>query len=545
MKYSIMTILALTFSTSLLAVEKATESTPAPVARVEADLGEVISTGGDSTPSATEVPKTAVTQTAATDNNTSQQQRNKKKNLNGEGTAWAQECSHLYTAAKQDPSQQSNPDYQACISTMEVSKSVGNGENLSGQGAYSTADGRATCMKVAGYTVDYKSCVSAAKLYDGLLVSSQALELQAEVRAKNSQKEIAQKAQQQSMAGDVQGAGLQASKDNSSTMKQINNEKAVAYTAAVAALGATVAKWIDDEKDYCKKDQPCLERIGQVKEKAGENDIFANTDVKSVFIQAIAEYTAKGIAAGIAASQYKSSEEAVAKIQNTYEEDLLDVQLDECVINPTAKKCLGPGTRVAGESFAGGTGNFSVGGAGSNAFDLGTGQEGFGEFGEETNIESQQVAGINSPFIDEAKEANDILDQAAAASAGSGEGAAPGGGGGGGGMGGGGSASLGNDTKTPDETTKEAEIKATKSNVAYGAGAGAKGFSGVKSAKEDSNPFASLFDQKGSTGGLEEDRSIASNDIDDKSSVLFQKISKKYSEMHSSKRIQANNLELE
>src|SRR5690606_39178019 len=203
-----------------------------------------------------------------------------------------------------------------------------------------------------------------------------------------------------------------------------------------------------------------------------------------------------------------------------------------------------PGEKIAGESFKMGNGSVTIGGADSNSFDFGAGDsDDFNEFGEEANVDSTRVAEINSPFADAAKEANDILDQASAASSGSGEGAAPGGGGGGGGgMGGGGTASLGNDTQTPDESPEEAEIKAKKASAGY-ASAGAKGVTGVKSSKEDSNPFASLFDQKGSAGGVEEDRSIASNDIDDKSSILFQKISRKYSEMHSSKRIEANKLD--
>src|SRR5690606_4719497 len=124
----------------------------------------------------------------------------------------------------------------------KVAKEIGK-SNLLSQSAYQTADGRAVCRQIAGYTIDYDSCAGTAKMYDGLLVASQALEMQAELRAQNSQKEIAQQAQQKALSGDVQGAGLQAAKDNSSTMKRTNQEKAAAYTAAVAALGAKIAGW--------------------------------------------------------------------------------------------------------------------------------------------------------------------------------------------------------------------------------------------------------------------------------------------------------------
>lgn len=435
-----------------------------------------------------------------------------------------------------------DPKYKVCESAEKLSKHINNSK-IEVQGGYQTSDGKATCAQYAGYTFDYQSCKSTAKVYNALLVAATLLETQAEVRAQNSQSEIGAKAQQKAMSGDVQGAGLEASKDNSSMMKQIHMQRAAAYGAAVAALGAKIAGWTGDAEKVCSQAGCNPAEVASILEHAGESEVFGNEGAKAVFIQALSEYAAKGVAAGINANNYKKSEETVAKIQESYEEDKLDVELEECVINPTAKKCLGPGTRVPGQSYTAGSGNFSLGDNGSNVFDLGSETEDFGELGDIANVESQQVAGIGSPFEDAAKEANDILNQPSAASAGSGE-APAGGGGGGGGMGGGGSASLGNDTKTPDETNEEAEIKAKKSSGSY-ASSGATGFSAVKSGKEDGNPFASLFDQKGSSGGIEEDRSIASNDIDDKSSVLFKKISKKYSEMHSSKRIQANNLELE
>jgi hypothetical protein len=60
---------------------------------------------------------------------------------------------------------------------------------------------------------------------------------------------------------------------------------------------------------------------------------------------------------------------------------------------------------------------------------------------------------------------------------------------------------------------------------------------------DDENPLKSLFDQEGAKGGIEEDRSIASEDIDNSNSALFEKISKKYVKVHGERRIEANNLE--
>lgn len=472
--------------------------------------------------------------------------QNQPVQLNQSGRA--KECISLLNNKELKAKPDNDPEkaeFLNCEAANEVAR-LNSGSLSDNPDAFQTSDGRAICKKISGYTMDFDSCESTARVYNHLLVASMVLEQQAEVRASSGQNKISQEAQSKAQSGDFQGASLEASKSNSSLMKQLNQEKAAAYAAAVAALGAKVAGWVDNAEDFCKKNNVAdCKKVQSVSKNFGK-EAFSNKDQKQVFIMALAEYTAKGLAAGIEASKYKKSEETVAKIQDSYEEEQLDVQLDKCVLNPTAKECLGPGTRVSGQSASVGSGDFSLGGNGTNSFDMGSNTDEFGEMGEAANIESQQVAAINSPFENEAKEANDIIDKAAAASPGSGGGAA-GGGGGGGGMGGGGArASLGNDTQTPDaQSDKETDIKAKKASGGYAAKGGGSGFSAVKSAKEDSNPFSSLFDQKGSGGGLEEDRTIASEGIDKKSSVLFQKISKKYSEMHSSKRIQANNLELE
>jgi hypothetical protein len=110
-------------------------------------------------------------------------------------------------------------------------------------------------------------------------------------------------------------------------------------------------------------------------------------------------------------------------------------------------------------------------------------------------------------------------------------------------MGGGGGAQLGGDLDGANkEAEKEAQVKATKVSGVYESSGGG-GFKAVGKGKDDANPFASLFDQQGEAGGVEEDRSIASGDIDGNASGLFQKISKRYSQIQADKRIEANNLE--
>jgi len=180
----------------------------------------------------------------------------------------------------------------------------------------------------------------------------------------------------------------------------------------------------------------------------------------------------------------------------------------------------------------------------TNAFSLGGESEVTPEMGDATNIdENAPIAGVNSPFVDDAKIAKGILDPAGAAQMQATGGAAGGGGAGGGGAGGGGGASLGSDLNGANKDgDKEAQIKTNKVSGTYSQGSGG-GYKGVGKSKDDANPFASLFDAKGSGGGVEEDRSIASGDIDGASSGLFQKISKRYNQIQADKRIEAKNLE--
>jgi hypothetical protein len=215
--------------------------------------------------------------------------------------------------------------------------------------------------------------------------------------------------------------------------------------------------------------------------------------------------------------------------------------MERCVFNPTDPLCAKPGTRVPGQSFAGGDFGFTGDGS-NNSFNMGLENEDSFEVGAETNLDGTPVAAINSPFVDEAKKAQGILDPASAAQMQPGSGGGGGGGGAGGGMGGGG-ASLGSDLAGADaDGNKEASIKSSKVSGVYQP-AGGGGYKGINKGKEDANPFASLFDAKGTAGGIEEDRSIASGDIDGKASGLFQKISKRYGQIQADKRIEANNLE--
>ncbi len=418
-----------------------------------------------------------------------------------------------------------------------------------------TLDKRVICKRKAGYTLDYESCAKAAQVYDWIRVAEQGMTIQEQVRTKNKTAEINEKVARSAAQGNVQGASIDAVIENNKHLKQMNQERAAAYTAAVAALGSAIASWQgSSDKDIAKlcegkkvtgneqigvPAESCVKAVKTTTDHMGINTVFANRDAKAGFIMALTEFIAQGIKAGIAASQFDTTADKLEEAKQNYTEPD-QIVLEKCALAPMDPACIKPGERVSGPAYAGG--NFSMGSGNNNSFGgNGTDSE-FGEAGDLTNIKDETVASVNSPFMDEAKAANDILNPAAAASAQNGGGAG-GGGGGGGGAPGGGSASLGDDLQGVDDSpNKEAELKAKKVAGGYKS-AGATGFSGIKGAKEDSNPFASLFDAKTEGGGIEEDRSIASGDIDGEASGLFQKISKRYSLIQAEKRIEANNLE--
>ena len=323
-------------------------------------------------------------------------------------------------------------------------------------------------------------------------------------------------------------------------------EQAIAYSAAVSALGNAYFKWPSEEalKNEClekfkdkEKQQHCVSAIN-----LRGAEIVANSEQKIGLVALITEYIGKGTAAGIAMGNFNTAAQQMEQVKQAVTSDDTDpMVMQRCVLNPTDPLCAKPGSRVSGEGYK--PGNLSFGdGTGNNSFNMGEDSNDFGIDGDPSTVgENPSVTSADSPFEEIAKEANGILDPAAAASMQPGGGGPGGGGGAGGGLGGGG-ASLGSDLAgAENEDNKEANIKTSKASGNYNF-AGGGGFSALKKGKEDSNPFASMFDNKAS-GGIEEDRSIASGDIDGKASGLFEKISKRYGQIQADKRIEAKNLE--
>ena len=414
--------------------------------------------------------------------------------------------------------------------------------------AKQSMDGKILCVQRASYTVDYEACLKALNHYNYVVAAEKAMELQQQIRTDLKNQAIQKEAVEKAQKGDLQGGALQAGADSHDHMAKMNQEKVAAYGLAIGALVNAYTMIPSEKKAIAKCEEAKSKVIGLTAEHCqkaiaigNKPSILANQNAKVALASAIAEFTAKATVAGFNMKKHENASDQIEQVKNQFGDSDEDLMMERCVFNPTDPLCAKPGTRTPGQSFAGGDFGFTGDGS-NNSFNMGPESGDSFEVGAETNLDGTPVASINSPFADEAKKAQGILDPAGAAQMQPGSGGGGGGGGAGGGMGGGG-ASLGNDLAGADaDGNKEASIKSNKVSGVYQP-AGGGGYKGINKGKEDANPFASLFDAKGTAGGIEEDRSIASGDIDGKASGLFQKISKRYGQIQADKRIEANNLE--
>ena len=466
---------------------------------------------------------------------------------------------------KPSPSPYDDSRAKGCIALARL----GNGSLKAAPQSYATLDKRIVCTRVASYTLDYKPCTSAANAYNYILGLEKAMLTAQEARVSQNGQKLANEVAVKQMQGDGQNAALNASTSDNNFKSNLSMEQAYAYGAAVAVLTQQIASWPSDSSSSLVKKcsegkqtesghihrlfvaevgaKSCEPTDGQ-RLKRFESEIFANGQAKSALVTAAMEYGAKAAAALIAAKKFKAVAEQTAAVAATAPSKT-ETALGACVLNPMAPGCATPGGRVVDPGISGG--DFGAGeGVGNNNFGTGTGSDDGSIVGDPTNVSGENVADLASPFennnpgctndlnASDASKASCILNPAAAARVQPTGGAGGGGGGGAGGGLGGGGVSL-DGTQGEDTNTKAADIKAGNANGNYAA-AGGGGFQGIKGGKDDANPFASMFDNK-SEGGVEEDRSIAS--IEGKDSDLFARISKRYSEVQATKRVEANNQE--
>lgn len=454
----------------------------------------------------------------------------------------------------------------------------------------SPADNAFECTKNSSVTQDWEACRKAIKIYTTLVGLEKAMQTTSGIQNQIAQQKIQKEVSQKAAEGNSQTAALEAVAAQNKSNAAILHQQMLFYGSQGAALEAQVKAWPTQRKTVCKKqaDKNILNDIykqAQVKavppgqnppkysaiaikgggplgtvmsdtqilnsgeqvcntvlKKLTDSDLFPNDTARAVLQAKAMNALSKAVAAGIDANKLKQNAEKAETLANVYNEDTADAMVELCAVDPTNVKCKTSGTRVNQAAYQ--AGDFNIGGNGAGqAFNLNPSTGTPEEIGNTGTVGPNNVADITSPFADEAAKSSELLDRAGGASYTS-AGAGGGGGGGVGGGGGGGSAALGGDLQGADKDNKEAEIKTSKRDGGYSEAAGG-GFQamGSPSHDDDENPLQSLFDQDGANGGIEEDRSIASEDIDNSNSALFEKISKKYVKVHGEKRIEANNLE--
>jgi hypothetical protein len=438
---------------------------------------------------------------------------------------------------------------------LAIIAKVNKGQNIGDTGNRPTADGKIVCSKPGGYTADYDSCKKVSLLYDAVLIAEQGMIAAQKLTVDSNNAKANAVVTKEIAAGNGQNAAIDATIARNELNAKLFKTQAIAYASAVGAIGGSVALW-KGEKGFIKecKDPNSLKAGVEYAATRGftltedscsnllksrASSVFVNDTAKNQFLAAVGAFAMK---AADAQKRAGLNEFVAEKLKNTTPtEDLSDTVLDPCM-NSAAAECVNTG----------GQGSFSTGSFQGNNVEFGTGSSNGINFGDGTGVgdiaadapngATDSVADVISPFEDQAKAANGILNPAGAATSQAGGGNSPGGGGGAGGGGGGGSASLGDDLAgATGDANKDPDIATNKLSGKYKGGK-AGGFQAVaKGSKDEVNPFASLFDSKSDGGGIEEDRSIASDSGE--GSGLFQKISKKYGQIQQEKRIEGQNLE--
>lgn len=404
------------------------------------------------------------------------------------------------------------------------------------------------CIMKADYTADYEGCKKAVQLYNAVLIAETGMNLQQQVRAEVNSQNLQKEAIQEASQGNLQMGALDANEKTQRFNAGLYRERIAAFSGAVGALAAAI-KQIPGEKKVmndCKADPNLDEEAKKECEatvRKNSKSIIVNAHAKDMLGMEIARYSSEVIRATAELKKALANADKTKEVKDALDNISPEEQLlNKCILNPTDPACAINRNRNPVDSIADGGGVQFDGEGSHNAFDM-SGSGEFFEEGKESTFGDKEVASVNSPFKDEARAAQGILDPAGAANVQPGGSGVNGGGGGGGVGGGGGGGGMAAGEPSSDEA-QDPVMKSRSGDGNYESGKGS-GFAATAKGKDakDANPFASLFDSKGSGGGIEEDRSIASGDISGQSSGLFQKISKRYGQVHADKRVEANNLE--
>jgi len=116
-------------------------------------------------------------------------------------------------------------------------------------------DGAITCRQLDSFTIDYKPCEEAVAAYNWVLNADSVLNLTQEVRTARNDQKLQEDTAQQVAQGESQGAVLDSATKKNEFQKDVEKEKVMAYSAAVAALVYAYQNIpvIDDAIKMCDK----------------------------------------------------------------------------------------------------------------------------------------------------------------------------------------------------------------------------------------------------------------------------------------------------
>ncbi|MCT4640756.1 MAG: hypothetical protein N4A33_00560 [Bacteriovoracaceae bacterium] len=411
-----------------------------------------------------------------------------------------------------------------------------NGDN------YFSAMGGGYCVRSSALTVDYDECVKAVKatLATGLInqgggvVSSMASTISNQNIQNDYQRDI-------QSGKDQYEAGMDLQRRQLKTQRDVHIAQTGVFSAGATSLTSISAK-IPTPKTFsnkCESDDRsqriyyCSLMQMYDDDKSDVSGMFANTQVKGQMMAQSANLIGESLKHGLQAWSFGEAMKKLQTMKDEYNTALsevaeFDTPLDPCFENPDAQGCEQSDVETSSNQFQMGSLNF--GGTASN----------FAASNLDDTLDSQQAASAGGKsstsvgdIFGDKDELNEKFKQIGAGKLKSASrGGAAGGGGGGAGLGGGGGGSAGaagvagGSSASGYKSVKAGYGKVGSSGISYKRVGKAK-------KRRSKDPYGNLFNKD------KPQRNIASeaNDIGDRKSGLFEKISKRYNKLSSTNRL--------
>lgn len=414
---------------------------------------------------------------------------------------------------------------------------------------YSTYDQKITCKKDGMFTADFKYCKRLVDTYNATSVAENTGKMAEQVSVGQANVKAAQMmAEDPNNIQDKSLEGAEMIADRKILHEKI---KVGMYSANAALYAGFVMSW-PTPRNLGKR---CANNGGGITARACctyasakyFSSIFKNYEMKRRFTHELFYALGKAGAAGVMWSLYKKqkdalgdSREELAELEpEDYNGLTPDMLTNLCQADPNAPGCRA-GRNLVNQGAVG-QGNINFNGAGGAQMGAASPSENFQfdfEEGGAANLSDEDRNAISETIAGSKSGRGGFEDNVAAAQK---VAKTPGEGGGGGGGSAGkasapglsGAAQTGGDPKSKMVTDSGGRGN-SKGGGGFAYTGGGYRYAGGK--KGDKNPFSGLFGKKGNKGGVSV-RGVASKEIGDKSFGIFDKISRKYSEVNKAKRL--------